>query len=537
MPTIMPRYFPLSPKSICKAIKYIGLDSIVSWLEFQAEAVYSAEKPLKNELSVTNYWNKPGDLLRLFAILLAFFALGLGVRPYITPSEARYIEIPRQMLETGDWLTPRINGVPYFEKPPLFYWLQASVMQIGGLAEFSGRMATTLAVIGNCLLTFLIAGRLYGRRAAWLSALVLSTCLLGYGLSRIALLDQTVTLFITLTLGSFLAAQKNGDAKKRRCFYHLMYIAAALAMLTKGLIGVVIPGLVIGMWLMITRSWQVLLRAQRITGSLLFLAIAVPWHVLMQQAHPEFFDFYFIHEHFTRYLTDEHKRTAPWCFFIAVTIVGLVPWVFLLPSAARCFLRERNNRDTLLLLLWVLLPLIFFSASKSKLAPYIYVIFPPLAVMFGRMLAERWKHGYWRKIIICMALITCALEVAANFVVPHYDKRTIKPLIASIGEIKPDDEVVAYNSYWQDLPIYLNRNITVVSWQGELHFGVEHNPSVRQWMIEPEEFVSRCARAQQGFYVFMKQEDYKDLYSSECSLKLLGSYGKTVLLAKTRGTD
>ena len=482
------------------------------------------------------------DIAKLFAALLLFFSIGLGARAYITPSEARYIELPRQMLATGDWLTPRINGVPYFEKPPLFYWMQASVMQFGGLGEFSGRLATMLVVIATCLTTFSIAGLIYGRTTAWLSATVLSTCLLGYGLSREAMLDAPVTLFITLCIGCFIAAQKDKNPQSQKCRYWGMYIASALAVLTKGLIGIVIPGLVIGAWIAINRRWKLLLEVRLISGLVLFALIAVPWHYLMAREHPEFLNFYFIHEHFTRYLTDEHKRTAPWWFFIAVTIAGLLPWVVLLPRTIKACYRERKEGVTMFLSLWVVLPMLFFSSSHSKLIPYIFPIFPPLAILIGHQLSLLWTNEKSRSRIITTAIVMVVIEITANYIAPRFDKRTIRPLTDILKQdLKPQDEVVAYSSYWQDLPVYLQRNVTVAGWTGELTFGVEHYPITQNWMIDAKAFPAFCAKAKGNVYAFVplqkKAADYDAaaaLSSPHCVMRIMSTYGNTALLKKEK---
>lgn len=472
------------------------------------------------------------DFLLLFLVILGFFCIGLGERAYITPSEARYIEIPRQMLVTGDWLTPHINGVQYFEKPPLFYWIQAFFLQFGD-SEFYGRIATTIIVTLTCLATYATGRLLYGRRAGVLAAFALATSILGYGLSRVAMLDAPVTLFLTCAIASFLFAQKTGKAR----FYYLMYAFAALAMMTKGLIGIVIPALVIGSWIALTKNWSIILKVKIPTGLLLFLAIAAPWHILMQMQHQDFFDFYFIHEHFTRFLTTEHKRTAPWWFFIAITLAGSFPYILVIPAKAG-IQKIRNLLDTdfrwydKLLLLWIIIPLIFFSSSHSKLVPYIFPIFPPLFVLIGARLDELWEHR--KKLIICMMAVMAVVCISANFVAGMFDKRTIKPLTDILKpQLENDDLVVAYNSYWQDLPVYLNRNIIVAGWMGELAFGVERTPHAKDFMISLDEFWVKCAEAKTKVYVFINEGDFNNLSGRQnCPLREMGRYGKTILLQK-----
>lgn len=443
---------------------------------------------------------------------------------------------------------------------------------------------------------------LYGRLSGLIAAGVLASCVMGYGLSRVAMVDMPVSLFLTATLGCFLAAQHINHAKARRWLYLLMYVAAALAVMDKGLIGIVIPGIVIGTWILATKNWRLLAEVRLIPGLIIFLIITVPWHWLMASEHPDFLQFYFINEHFTRYINDSHKRVEPWWFFAAITLAGLLPWTGLLPSAVRHIKLWRVSMaepSKLFLLLWIVLPLVFFSTSHSKLAPYIMPIFPPLAMIIGRYLADVWqgtvpdKALRWsnifvislfsaailayhfmpindadRKIdiggsitlsmlmpvIVAMAILACVtvrkslprlmigavlllgmtLDITANYAVAQIDRASVKPLLATIKDgPKPDDMVVAYRSYFQDLPIYLNRNITVVGYYGEMEFGVTNYPETKEWMIDTKEFWQRCADHPGRIFVFMKKTTLDGLkMPAACPLHVTAEYGKTVLLEK-----
>jgi 4-amino-4-deoxy-L-arabinose transferase-like glycosyltransferase len=550
--------------------------------------------------------NRRYEPLFLFLAVTLFFLIGLGARPYIAPSEARYIAIPMQMIATGDWLTPRINGVPYFEKPPLFYWLQAATMSIFGTGEFAGRLITSLLVSLTCLTTYATARTLYGRISGLLSALVLATCLMGYGMSRVAQLDAPVTLFITATIALFLIAHRTPDARQKRNRYYAMYIAAALAVMSKGLICIVIPGIVIGAWIALTGNWRILREARLIPGLILFLIIAAPWHILMSQRYSDFADFYFIHEHVTRYVSTEHKRTAPFWSFFAVTILGLLPWTFLLPAACKHALfypwsLRKAEPERLFLILWIVLPLLFFSASSSKLIPYIFPIFPPLCVVLGHYLAVLIRQDIGKKalstavaaiaalyctaiaalyliphvapklahkidmpefsplamvapvfmaaaflfiaavrernsreLIGRLSLIAALLAISINFGGGYFDRATVKPLAEQLKpHLDKDDWVVAYKSFWQDLPVYLNRDIIVSGWTGELYHGVQNHPETQAWMITQDAFLNLCEAAPAKLFVFVRVADKEALPDSDtCRLHELGRYGKTLLLQK-----
>lgn len=540
------------------------------------------------------------DLLLLFIAIGVFFCIGLGIRPYMTPSEARYIELPRQMLATGDWLTPRINGVPYFEKPPLFYWMQALVMLPFGTGEFAGRFVTAILTSLTCVSTYALARLLYGRAAGLLAAGVLASCIMGYCLSRIAMLDVPVAFFITLCLAFFLGAQHTERRTRKRNRYLAMYAACALAVMSKGLIGAVLPALVIGAWIALLGRWHLLKQVHLLKGLLLFIAITAPWHVLMAQEHPEFLKFYFIHEHITRYLTNAHKRTEPWWFFTIITWLGLLPWSGLLPSL--CKRLVWRNPDTLFLLLWIILPLAFFSNSHSKLVPYIFVIFPPLCILLGRELSHLWdytvpleplRHNAMLVVVLFVTLLVAmqfsfALTgklglrintitshvslwsllpmmaalvwlfiltlrpcpspklilsllgfgmisgLSVNFIYAPLDKMTVKPLASQLApQLQPLDMVVAYGNYWQDLPVYLNRNITVAGWEGELGYGMLHYPQTHDWMISTDTFWKRCKTSVNNVYVFINSDMLKNLNPpSGCRLITVATHGKTVLMKK-----
>jgi 4-amino-4-deoxy-L-arabinose transferase-like glycosyltransferase len=541
------------------------------------------------------------DLILLPVILLLFFSMGLSARPYMAPSEARYIEIPRQMVETGDWLTPHINGVPYFEKPPLFYWMQASIMQIGGLGEFSGRTATVILTTLTCLLAYGTARMLYGRLSGLFAASVLATCLLGYGLSRIALLDVPVTFFITACMACFLGAG-HAQGPRQRNLYWLMYATSALAVLCKGLIGMVLPGLIIGLWIALTRHWALLRQTRIASGTLLFLAIVTPWHLLMAREHPDFLNFYFIHEHWTRFISDGHRRTAPWWFFLAVAGAGFLPWTGLLPAILRRlkgngWQQLRHHPEDLLMALWVMVPLVFFSLSQSKLASYIFVIFPPLAILAGRTLHELWEGqlpvrilrrmaglfmaflalvpAAWQAwqdrlslppfqpflflpffipllvlaYVLCfrrsaqahiatLALAGAGLGISINNSAAGFDMSGIRPLAYMLApRLAPGDMVVTYREYWQDLPVYLDRNVTVVDWQGELEHGIRQAPETKEWMLSGEEFQKRCASHRQEIFMLVRVEIFNTMdMPPTCRFNPLAVFGKS-MLAKRMKTD
>lgn len=367
------------------------------------------------------------DLMILTVLICLFFTFMLGNRPLSVPDEGRYVEISREMAATGNYLTPRLNSVKYFEKPVFFYWLEAFSINLFGLNEFTLRLWPALFALFGCLAVAVAGARLFGRLTGLLGATVLATSLLYYGLGRAIILDMPVSILLTLALLSFLMGTHEAPGLKRRLYLWVFYAFAALSVLTKGLIGIFIPGLVIGAWILLLGEWQMLKTLYIPSGLALFLLIAAPWHIMVGRANPEFFQFYFIHEHVQRYLTKVHGRYKPFWYFMPIVLLGLFPWSAFLVQAIKHNLpstwRERHeHRDALFLILWAGLVFLFFSSSSSKLAPYILPVFPPLALLVGRYLAAAWdsrdfpglRTGY------LIFLVTSLLLAAAFLGLPYY---------------------------------------------------------------------------------------------------------------------
>ena len=330
--------------------------------------------------------------------LALLFFWRLGATPLLETDEGRYADIAREMLARGDFVTPHLNGVLYLEKPPLHYWLIATAMRVLGLNEFAARFWSALFGALGVVLTYRLGREIGGTRAGLVGAAVLGTSPLYVAMGRLASIDMTVSFFITLTLACFWLAHRSGDDRARKVCWHVVFLAAALAVLAKGLIGVVIPGAVVFLYLLVTNQWRILRQVPWVTGFGVFLVVAVPWHVLAAARNPDFLWFYFIHEHILRYVTPEAHRAGPFWYFPAVIIGGCVPWTALLLSVPR-LVRWRQGRgfftnhpDLAFLLLWFGFVTLFFSASQSKLVPYILPALPPLGVMVG-LLVERLRVG------------------------------------------------------------------------------------------------------------------------------------------------
>lgn len=355
-------------------------------------------------------------ILALVFGLLYFFQLGDST--LVNPDESRYAEIPREMVATGDYVLPRLDGVVYFEKPPLVYWCVAGFLRVFGPDEFAMRATPALFALAGVLLTYAAARRLHGRLAGLASAIVLGTSLLYFALARILILDMPVSVLMSAALFCFILGVREPPGGRRRWLFLGLYAAAALATLTKGLIGFLVTGAVMFFWLLIFNQWHRLRPFYLPTGALLFLAIAAPWHLLAAQRSDVWAHFYFIHEHWERFTTTVgHDRYEPWWFFIPVVLGGLFPWLgFLWPATrdavAGGWARRKENADAWFFVTWAGFVVLFFSKSHSKLIPYILPVFPALAVLIGAWLARvigqddrpRMRTGMWIYAVVAAVL-------------------------------------------------------------------------------------------------------------------------------------
>ena len=316
--------------------------------------------------------------------------LPLGSYRLFDPDEGRYAEIPREMVASGDWVTPRLNELRYFEKPPLQYWATALTYEAFGQHEWSARLWVALSGFLAVLLTAWIGTRLFGALTGALAALVQGGSLLYLGLARISTLDMGLTATLELALaGLLLLAQPSGREESPRLGAVLLAVGVALAFLSKGLVGILIPGATAACYLLLRRDWSLIWRARPWWTMLALAAIALPWIVLVEHRNPGFAQFFFVHEQFARFLTRVHQRYQPDWFFVPVLLLGFMPWTPLLGSIARRSWRDSVAGDgrCLMLAIWILFSFIFFSVSQSKLIPYILPLFPALSLLAGRTLA------------------------------------------------------------------------------------------------------------------------------------------------------
>jgi len=362
---------------------------------------------LHNIQPSSGVWLPAGVLLALL-----WFA-PLDGRRLHHPDEGRYAEIAREMLVSGDWVTPRLNGLKYFEKPPLQYWLTAASYAAFGVHDWSARLPAALfgwlAVIAVGYAGYRIADATTGLYAA----ATLAASVWQIGISHYLSLDAVLSGWLALALAAFVIAQSGTrSAADRRRWMLGAWIAIAGAVLTKGPVGLVIPGAALVVYSLATRDYAIWRRVHLLPGVCLALALCLPWFVAVSARNPEFARFFFIHEHVERFLTTEHRREGAWWYFIPLLVLGLLPWTGLLVgvrSAWRDAPRAENGFSwPRFCLAWAAFVFVFFSASGSKLPSYILPLFPALALVIGRMLA-RMSQRLWRWLLASLAIGTAVL--------------------------------------------------------------------------------------------------------------------------------
>ena len=330
----------------------------------------------------------PASIL-ILALIYALLWFGtLNYRHLIPSDEGRYAEIAREMLVTGDWVTPRYNGYKYFEKPPLQIWATATAFNLFGIGDWQARLWTALTGFLTIAFIGFTGARIYSARAGWLAAIALASSPVWVIGGHINSLDMGLSAFLVAALCSLLLAQTSRDSSDIRKWMWACWAFMALATLSKGVIGVAIPGMVFIAYSVTAWDWKIWKRLHIISGTALFLAITAPWFVLVAQRNPEFLEFFFIHEHLQRFTQTAHSRTGPIYYFIPLLLLGFLPWIAQTPGALAQAWRERNREFSSgwLLACWFAVIMGFFSVSQSKLPGYIIPVFPALAMLVGHRL-------------------------------------------------------------------------------------------------------------------------------------------------------
>lgn len=373
-------------------------------------------------------------LILLAAVFIAVWFGNLDYRKLVRPDEGRYAEIAREIAMSSDWITPRLNGIKYFEKPPLQYWATAAAYRAFGEHEWTARLWPAVTGFAGIMLVFFAGRSLFGFTAGFYASLILASSAGYVATAHFNSLDMGLTFFVTATLLAYMLAQRpEATPAMNRRWTLAAWAAAALAMLSKGLIGVVIPAAVLAIYIVLQRDFARLRGLHWGMGLTVFLLIAAPWFVLVQLANPEFAKFFFVHEHFERYLTTVHRRAEPWWFFFPILALGILPWLTLVPQALAHAWRVQGQPSAFqpgrFLAIGLAFIFVFFSASSSKLPGYLLPMLPLLALLIGGVLAgTRPRELIWHLLPILLfaslvaVLSPCVVTLARRpELVPLYE--------------------------------------------------------------------------------------------------------------------
>ncbi|MCP5247611.1 MAG: glycosyltransferase family 39 protein [Candidatus Accumulibacter sp.] len=411
-------------------------------------------------------------------LCLAWLTLLAGIRPLMLPDEGRYVGVAWGMLSSGDWLVPTLDGLPFFHKPPLFYWLTGLALQVFGSNDWAARLAS---VIGAALATgalYLFVSRHGDKRLAGVSAVVLVSQPMFFAGAQYANLDMLVAGMISATIVCGASAILRLDrGLPYRTVLAAAYVFAALGVLAKGLIGFVLPGAVLLAWLLLGKRYRLIPALLSLPMLLLFVAVAAPWFLWMQKSYSGFWDYFFVYHHFQRFAHSGFSNARPFWFYLPVVLLGALPWSpWIVRLGAPKFLVDPPRCEMRsLMIVWLLAILVFFSWPNSKLIGYIFPALPPLAYLLAdailtwlqkRQDAQRADASGYLGGSVLLAGSLCVAFVA---LVGQFDPTSTRALSRQVAPLfSADDQLVMIDEYEYDLPFYLRarKNSWVVSdWQ------------------------------------------------------------------------
>ncbi|HUP08138.1 MAG TPA: glycosyltransferase family 39 protein [Caldimonas sp.] len=436
-------------------------------------------------------WRSAPTLLTALAIWLAFTA---GVRPLLLPDEGRYAWVAFEMLH-GDALVPTLDGLPFFHKPPLFYWLDIAAMRVLGANAFSARFGSLVGAwsLGAALFLFLRAR--HGIDIARRALVVLATCPFYFLAAQYANHDMLVAGLITAAVLAFVNAA-DGAGRVRLAWTVAAWAASGLALLSKGLIGIVLPALVVGPWLLAQRRWREVLALLHPLALGAFAIVALPWMLAMQSRYPGFFDYFIVEQHFRRYAASSFNNVLPFWFLAAALALATLPWSAWLVARARSLWR-RPPRDAALMAWWVVAIVGFFSVPSSKLVGYVLPALAPwctLVALATRM--EPTRTQLRRASVAAGAAVSLAVVAALAWQTPRSNRALAAELA---GAVAPDDIVVMVDDLFYDVPFLAGIRSTVVvvsdwsdpaiarhdNWKKELADAARFDPGAAARVLRP----------------------------------------------------
>ncbi len=377
----------------------------------------------------SKYWYKDLSFLSIFYIFL--FMLFLGSHHLISPDETRYVGIAWSMFKDHNYVTPLLAGSPFLGKPILYYWFETLSFHVFGVTEFAMRFFPALIGLFTCLMTYVFGRQVYNRRTAIIASLMVAAAPMYFMLTHYTNMDGEVASWITCSMLFLLIGIHHIKLSKHSStWFYLAYFFAALAFLTKGLMGLIFPAMILFFWMLALNQWRYLLKIRLITGLILFFIIITPWLYLCEKQNPGFIQYFFIWNQFDRFLGDGFNQKKPWFFYLPMVIGGIFPFVFYMLQSYRHHIKniwknKHAHRTELFILLWIVLITLFFSIPTSKLVGYIGPVIPATAILMAIYVSRMWDQkpskanqiSTW--IIIVILPITAIALVSLAFVIPE----------------------------------------------------------------------------------------------------------------------
>ncbi len=477
-------------------------------------------------ISAVKWVTQPKSACWLLAACAFFLIAGAGLRPLSLPDEGRYIGIAWEMLNSGNWLVPTLDGMPFFHKPPLFYWITASAFKLFGASVWAGRLASTLSAIMAMLAIHWFVRKHKDIKTANLSAAILTTQPLFFGAAQFANLDMLVAAMLTLSVvcaaDASIAIDQNRSYKKSLA---AAYVFAAFGVLAKGLIGFLLPAIILFLWLTLRKKIGIFIHLFSLPLAGLFLLIAAPWFLAMQWKFPEFTDYFFVYQHFKRFTETGFNNQLPFWFYIPVLLLLTLPWSLwsiVLIKRYRSWRENDTNDLCMLMLLWILIVILFFSIPRSKLVGYILPVLAPFAFLLADSIKQRLPTStqatteVWLGISIVTGMIFCISIVA--FMTWHKQAQFNHSALQDEHGFNRDSQIVMLDQYQYDLPFYLQSRTTpwVVSnwedptitkndnWRKELLDAGRFSAKIKnENLISAEELIVRlCAHRENTYWIW-----------------------------------
>ncbi|MDQ6684765.1 MAG: glycosyltransferase family 39 protein [Pseudomonadota bacterium] len=430
-----------------------------------------------------NGWRwAPALLILLVSAALLGLAASIGTRPLSMPEEGRYVGVAWEMVRSGDWLVPTENGLPFLHKPPLFYWLTAAMLSLFGSVPAAARLAPLLGALGGGLAMALLTRRWLGAAAARWVGVVLLTMPAFFAVAQFANLDILVAGCMAATIALAAHAvllQQHGAAWHRVVV--AVWVAAALGVLAKGLIGLLLPGLIVAVWLLATRQPRAIVRLLSPWGVAAFAVVALPWFFAIQGRFPGFAHYFVVYQHFERFTAGGFNNVRPWWFYLVLVPLLSLPWSLWLIRRPRATPAEPDRHSAerapldvgqqlqWLFWIWIGVVLLFFSLPASKPLGYAAPLLFPIAALAAQAIVRRCDKAGSDRWAMASAVVGLLLCLGAVFAASRFDRRGNDDVAAALRQHRSAGEpVVMVGEYFFDLPVLagLRRPVPVVGrWQ------------------------------------------------------------------------